>query len=48
MRIISLPHLSQWNYAVFEWFHLYLWQVVIMLDVLIVCDLPAVARQETP
>lgn len=35
VRIISLPYLSQWNYAVFEWFHLYLWQVVIMLDVLV-------------
>ena len=35
MRIISLSYLSQWNYTVFEWFHLYLWQVVIILDVLV-------------
>ena len=35
MRIISLLYLSQWNCAVFEWFHLYMWQVVIMLDVLV-------------
>jgi len=36
VRIISLFYLGQWNYAVFEWFHLYLWPVLIMLDVLIV------------
>ena len=36
MRIISLFYLGQWNYTVFEWFHLYLWPVLIMLDVLIV------------
>ena len=35
-RIISLFYLGQWNYTVFEWFHLYLWPVLIMLDVLIV------------
>ena len=36
VRIISLFYLGQWNYNVFEWFHLYLWPVLIMLDVLIV------------
>ena len=36
VRIISLFYLGQWNYSVFEWFHLYLWPVLIMLDVLIV------------
>ena len=36
VRIISLFYLGQWNYTVFEWFHLYLWPVLIMLDVLIV------------
>jgi hypothetical protein len=28
--------LGQWNHTVFEWFHLYLWPVLIMLDVLVV------------
>ena len=36
IRIISLFYLGQWNYDVFEWAHLYIWQVLIMLDVLIV------------
>ena len=36
VRIVSLFYLGQWNYTVFEWFHLYLWPVLIMLDVLIV------------
>ena len=36
VRIISLFYLGQWNYTLFEWFHLYLWPVLIMLDVLIV------------
>ena len=36
LRIISLFYLGQWNYTVFELFHLYLWPVLIMLDVLIV------------
>ena len=36
VRIISLFYLGQWNYTVFEWFHLYLWPVLFMLDVLIV------------
>ena len=36
VRIVSLFYLGQWNAAVFEWAHLYLWQVLIMLDVLIV------------
>ena len=36
VRIISLFYLGQWNYNVFEWFHLYLWPVLIMLDVLVV------------
>ncbi len=35
-RIISLFYLGQWNIAVFNWIHLYLWPVLIMLDVLIV------------
>ena len=36
LRIISLFYLGQWNYALFEWTHLYFWPVLIMLDVLIV------------
>ncbi len=36
VRIISLFYLGQWSYTVFEWFHLYLWPVLIMLDVLVV------------
>lgn len=36
VRIISLFYLGQWDYNVFEWAHLYVWQALIMLDVLIV------------
>ncbi|MDR0770397.1 MAG: exosortase H [Burkholderiales bacterium] len=36
VRVISLFYLGQWNYTVFEWAHLYVWQALIMLDVLIV------------
>jgi exosortase H (IPTLxxWG-CTERM-specific) len=35
-RIISLFYLMQWNQDVFEWVHLYLWPILIMLDVLFV------------
>ncbi|MFK8047587.1 MAG: exosortase H [Halioglobus sp.] len=35
-RIISLFYIGQWNLDVFTWVHLYLWPVLIMLDVLIV------------
>lgn len=35
-RIISLFYVGQWNLDVFTWVHLYLWPVLIMLDVLIV------------
>lgn len=34
-RIISLFYLLQWNQQWFEWFHLYVWQALIFLDVLI-------------
>ena len=30
VRIISLFYLDQWNYTVFEWFHPYLWPVLLM------------------
>lgn len=36
VRVISLFYLGQWKYSVFEWAHLYVWQALIMLDVLIV------------
>lgn len=36
VRIISLFYLGQWNYNAFEWFHLYLWQALIILDALVV------------
>ena len=35
-RIISLFYLGQWNMDLFSWVHLYLWPVLIMLDVLLV------------
>ncbi len=35
-RIISLFYIGQWSQTAFEWAHLYLWQALIMLDVLIV------------
>jgi exosortase H (IPTLxxWG-CTERM-specific) len=36
VRVVSLYYLSRWNFAVFEWAHLYLWQPLIMIDVLFV------------
>ena len=36
VRVISLFYLGQWDFAVFEWAHLYVWQALIMLDVLVV------------
>lgn len=36
LRIISLFYLAQWDQSLFEFAHLYLWQALIMLDVLIV------------
>ena len=36
VRVISLFYLGQWNYDAFEWAHLYVWQALIMLDVLVV------------
>lgn len=34
VRIVSLFYLGQWNQTLFDWFHLYLWQALIMLDAL--------------
>jgi len=35
-RIITLFYIGQWNEEVFEWAHLYIWQALILLDVIIV------------
>ena len=35
-RIISLFYLMQWNLDLFNWIHLYVWPILIMLDVLFV------------
>lgn len=35
VRIISLYYLQRWNTLWFEWFHLYLWQALIILDALV-------------
>ena len=47
LRVITLYYLGKWNMDVFEFAHLYLWQALIMLDVLIVWLLwmRAVARR---
>jgi exosortase H (IPTLxxWG-CTERM-specific) len=36
VRVISLFYVGQWSPGLFEWAHLYLWQALIMLDVLLV------------
>jgi exosortase H (IPTLxxWG-CTERM-specific) len=36
VRIISLFYMGQWSMVWFEWFHLYLWQALIILDALVV------------
>ncbi|HNR91408.1 MAG TPA: exosortase H [Dokdonella sp.] len=36
VRIVSLFFLGLWHRTWFEWFHLYLWQALIVLDALIV------------
>jgi exosortase H (IPTLxxWG-CTERM-specific) len=36
VRIISLFYLGQWNKTAFDWAHLYIWQALIMIDVLVV------------
>ncbi|MBS0557884.1 MAG: exosortase H [Proteobacteria bacterium] len=35
VRIISLFYLHEWNQVWFDWFHLYLWQALIILDALV-------------
>lgn len=36
LRVVSLFYLGQWNDTVFRVFHEYLWQALIMIDVLVV------------
>ena len=36
VRIVSLFYIGQWSPRLFEWAHLYAWQALIMLDVLVV------------
>ena len=36
VRIISLFYMGQWSMTWFNWFHLYLWQALIILDALVV------------
>jgi exosortase H (IPTLxxWG-CTERM-specific) len=36
LRVISLFYLGQWNMDIFNFAHTYLWQALIMLDVLAV------------
>lgn len=50
VRIISLFYLGMWHPTAFEWAHLYLWQALIMLDVILVFLLwiRALPRSEAP
>lgn len=36
VRVVTLFFLGQWNFKAFEFAHLYMWQALIMLDVLVV------------
>ncbi len=36
IRIISLYYLVQWDKTWFEWFHLYIWQALLILEALVV------------
>jgi len=36
VRIATLFYIGQWNREVFEWAHLYVWPVLIMIDALVV------------
>jgi exosortase H (IPTLxxWG-CTERM-specific) len=53
VRVISLFYIGQWDFSVFEWAHQYVWQALIMLDVLVVWliwvrRVPASADDATP
>lgn len=50
LRVVSLFYLGQWSIQAFEWAHLYVWQALIMLDVLVVWLIwiraqPAITRE---
>ncbi len=36
VRIITLFYLGQWDREIFQWAHLFIWEALIMLDVLII------------
>jgi exosortase H (IPTLxxWG-CTERM-specific) len=36
IRVITLFYIGQWNATAFQWMHLYVWQILIMLDVVVV------------
>lgn len=36
IRIITLFYIGQWNQVVFDWAHLYIWEALIMVDILII------------
>lgn len=36
VRIVSLYYLGNWNRVWFDWFHLYIWQALIVVDALVV------------
>lgn len=36
LRVVSLFYLGQWSLRAFEWAHLYVWQALIIVDVLVV------------
>lgn len=36
VRVVTLFYLGQWSFQAYEWAHLYVWQALIMLDVLLV------------
>jgi len=53
VRIISLFYMGQWSQVAFDWFHLYLWQALIVLDALAVWliwlrYLPKTPRRSAP
>ena len=53
VRVISLFYIGQWSLPIFEFAHRYVWQALIMLDVLIVWllwvrTLPRVAPEPVP
>lgn len=54
VRIISLFYLIEWDKGLFEWFHLYLWPTLIIIDALVVFFIwmrlleRRVAREQTP